>query len=146
VRAAGLLLLLRIGADASYVVDVLPGVLMFGLGLSATVAPLTATVLAAAPDRLAGTASGVNTAVARTAQLLSVAGLPLLAGLDGDDYRSAPAFAAGFRTAMLAAAGLLVAGGLLAALLVRDERVPAAGGESDAAPARAAPPDRSAAG
>ena len=74
--AVGTLLLLRIDEDASYVSDVLPGVALFGLGLAATVAPLTTTVLAAAPDRHAGLASGVNNAVARTAGLLSVAALP----------------------------------------------------------------------
>ncbi len=60
--AAGVLLLRRIGPDATYLGDVLPAVLVFGLGLAATVAPLTATVLAAAPDRQAGVASGVNNA------------------------------------------------------------------------------------
>ena len=54
-----------IGPDVSYVRDVLPGVIVFGLGLSLMIAPLTATVLAAAPDEHAGIASGVNNAVAR---------------------------------------------------------------------------------
>src|SRR5262249_18116735 len=75
--AAGLLLAVRIGPNASYVADVLPTVLVFGLGLSAVVAPLTATVLASADVRHAGVASGVNNAVARAAGLLAVAGLPL---------------------------------------------------------------------
>ena len=63
--------------------DVLPAVLLFGLGLSMTVAPLTATVLASADDRHAGIASGVNNATARAAGLLSVAGLPAAVGLTG---------------------------------------------------------------
>src|SRR5258707_3170034 len=69
--AVGLLLLTRIGAHASYFADVLPAVSVFGLGLSLTVAPLTATVLASADVRHAGVASGVNNAVARAAGLLA---------------------------------------------------------------------------
>ena len=64
--AAGLALLSRVQEGATYVGAVLPGVVMFGLGLALTVAPLTATVLAAAPARHAGVASGVNNAVAVT--------------------------------------------------------------------------------
>jgi len=121
VAAAGLLLTLRIGPGASYVGDVLPGVLVFGLGLSLLVAPLTATVLAAAPREHAGAASGVNNAVARTASLLAVALLPPLAGLTGEVYRNPDVFAAGYRTATLLAAGLLVLGGLLSAALVSND-------------------------
>jgi EmrB/QacA subfamily drug resistance transporter len=119
--AVGAVLLAGVGADAGYPADVLPGVLVFGLGLSTTVAPLTVTVLAAAPTRHAGIASGVNNAVARTAGLLAVAALPVAAGLTGADYDDPAQFAPGFRTALLLAAGLLAAGGLLAALTIRDE-------------------------
>ena len=56
----------RIEADSTYVTEVLPGIVVFGLGLSLTVAPLTATVLGAVSDDHAGVASGVNNAVART--------------------------------------------------------------------------------
>jgi EmrB/QacA subfamily drug resistance transporter len=122
VAAAGLLLATRIGPHVSYWADVLPVAVLFGLGLSATVAPLTATVLASADIRHAGVASGVNNAVARAAGLLAVAGLPAAAGLTGAAYHSAPAFAAGFRLAMVICAGLLVAGGLLAAVTI-DNRV-----------------------
>jgi EmrB/QacA subfamily drug resistance transporter len=121
VSAAGLLLTLRIGPDASYVTDVLPGVLVFGLGLALLVAPLTAAVLAAAPAEHAGAASGVNNAVARTAGLLAVALLPPLAGLTGEVYRDPDAFADGYRTATLLAAGLLVLAGLLSAALVSND-------------------------
>jgi MFS family permease len=121
VAAAGLVLTLRIGPYASYLTDVLPGVVVFGLGLSLLVAPLTAAVLAAAPEEHAGAASGVNNAVARTAGLLAVALLPPLAGLTGDVYRDPAAFEAGYRTATLLAAGLLVVGGLLSAALVRND-------------------------
>ena len=65
---------------------------VFGAGLALTVAPLTATVLDAAPDRFAGSASGVNNAVARAAGLLAVAIIPGLAGIAGADY-SDPAVA-----------------------------------------------------
>lgn len=73
VAGAGLLLMLRIDTGATYVTQVLPGVVVFGLGLSMTVAPLTATVLAGAPAHHSGIASGVNNAVARVAGLLAVA-------------------------------------------------------------------------
>jgi EmrB/QacA subfamily drug resistance transporter len=119
VSAAGLLLLRRVGPGASWLGDVLPGVLVFGAGLALTVAPLTATVLASAPDRFVGAASGVNNAVARAAGLLSVAVIPGLAGLAGADYTDPAAFDAGFRAAMLISAGLLAAAGLVSFLLVR---------------------------
>lgn len=117
--AVALLLMLRIGRGASYPLDVLPAVVVFGLGLSLTVAPLTATVLAAAADHFAGVASGVNNAVARTAGLLAVAVLPLAAGLHGEDYRDPTAFATGFRIAMVICAVLLALGGALAASTIR---------------------------
>jgi EmrB/QacA subfamily drug resistance transporter len=123
VCAVGTVALSRIGAGASYVTAVLPGVLLFGLGLVTTVAPLTITVLAAAPVRHAGLASGVNNAVARTAGLLAVAVLPVAAGISGADYRNPVRFAPGFRTAMLIAAGLLAVGGVLAALTISDAEV-----------------------
>jgi Na+/melibiose symporter-like transporter len=86
---------------------------VFGLGLALMVAPLTATVLAAAPDEVAGLASGVNNAVARTGSLLAVAALPPLVGLAGDDYAEPAILDAGFESAMMICAALLVLGGLL---------------------------------
>jgi EmrB/QacA subfamily drug resistance transporter len=121
VAAVGLLLTLRIGPDAAYLTDALPAVLVFGLGLALLVAPLTAAVLAAATPEHAGAASGVNNAVARTAGLLAVALLPALAGLTGEVYRDPVAFADGYRTATLIAAGLLILGGLLSAALVSND-------------------------
>jgi EmrB/QacA subfamily drug resistance transporter len=120
IAAVGLLLMLRIGPHAPYLTDVLPGVLVFGLGLTTMVAPLTATVLSAAPGEHAGAASGVNNAVARTAGLLAVALLPPIAGLSGDVYRDPERFAAGFHTATLIGVGMLVIGGLLSAVGIRD--------------------------
>jgi len=75
IAAAGLVLMARLDATIDYWTDVLPALLLFSLGLSATVAPLTATVLADADERNAGIASGVNNAVARVASLLAVAAL-----------------------------------------------------------------------
>ncbi|MEQ3551949.1 MFS transporter [Pseudonocardia nematodicida] len=119
VAAVGLLLLLRVGPDASYWTDVLPAVAVFGLGLAGVVAPLTATVLDSAADRHAGVASGVNNAIARAAGLLTVALVPAVTGLSGDAYTDPGAMNAGFRTAIMAAAGLLLAGALLSVIAVR---------------------------
>ncbi|MEV4809164.1 MFS transporter [Micromonospora avicenniae] len=118
VAAAGLLLLRRVSPGASYWVDVLPGVLLFGAGLTLVVAPLTASVLAAAADRFAGVASGFNNAAARAGGLLAVAALPLLVGLSGGAYQQHGALTEAFRAAMLWCAGLLLAGALMALLLI----------------------------
>ncbi len=124
VVALGVLLLLRIDADVSYLLDVLPGMTVVGLGLVLMVATLTATVLAAAPDHNAGIASGINNAVARAGALFAIAALPALVGLSGGDYADAGVFDAAYRRAMLACAGLLVAGGSLAWLLIRNPARP----------------------
>ncbi|SCE72634.1 drug resistance transporter, EmrB/QacA subfamily [Micromonospora viridifaciens] len=118
VAAAGLLLLRRIGPGASYWVDVLPGVVLFGAGLTLVVAPLTTSVLAAVADRFAGVASGFNNAASRAGGLLAVAALPLLVGLSGTGYEQKGALTSAFRGAMLWCAGLLLAGAALAALLI----------------------------
>jgi EmrB/QacA subfamily drug resistance transporter len=112
VCAAGALLLLRVGSDAGWG-DVLPGMIVFSLGLALLVSPLTAAVLAAAPDRYAGVASGVNNAVARAGSLLAVAALPPLVGLAGEDYLDPSAMTNGYQAAMLWCAGLLAAGGVV---------------------------------
>lgn len=111
---AGVLLMLRIGEATSWVYDVLPAALVFGAGAALVVAPLTAAVLDSAPDHLAGSASGVNNAVARTGGLLAVAAIPGLAGISGAAYTDPVAFNHGFRTAMVIAAGLLIAAAALA--------------------------------
>jgi len=118
----GLVLLARIGPSGNYVTDVLPGVLVFGLGLAINVAPLTATVLAAAPAESAGMASAVNNDVARAASLIAVAVLPAAAGLGGTAYLHPDVFSAGFRTAVFISAGLCVLAGGLAALTIRNPR------------------------
>jgi len=119
--AAGLALMSRVQAEATYFGTILPGLLVFGLGLSLTVAPLTATVLAAATSKHAGIASGVNNAISRGAGLLAVAAIPGLTGLTGDAYRDPAIFASGFRAAMRISAALAAAGGLLAWLSIRNE-------------------------
>jgi MFS family permease len=120
VAAGGVLLLLRVAPNTSYFLDVLPAVVIFGLGLAVLVAPLTTTVLAAAPAEHAGVASGINNAVARAAGLLAVAMLPLVAGISGDDYEHPEAFASGFHIALLVCAALLALGGALAAFTIRN--------------------------
>lgn len=121
VIAAGMLLMLRIRPGAGYLGAVLPAVVVFGLGLATTVAPVTAAALASLDERQAGLASGVNNAVARMAGLLAVALLPPIAGLTGDAFQQPQTLTAGFHTAMLVTAGLAVAGGLLAFLTIPDD-------------------------
>ncbi len=73
VGGVGMLLFMRLDSGAGYVTEVLPAVLVFGLGLSATVAPLTATVLDSVSERRVGIASGINNGVSRVAGLLAIA-------------------------------------------------------------------------
>jgi hypothetical protein len=109
--------MVRIGPHASYVADVLPAVVVFGLGLSLTVAPLTATVLASADVRHAGVASGVNNAVARAAGLFAVAALPAAVGLGAASYHEPARFNHGFDLATAGCAVVLVVAAVLAAVL-----------------------------
>lgn len=125
--AIGMALMSRIGAHASYVADVLPAVIVFGLGLSVTVAPLTATVLASAEVRHAGVASGVNNAVARAAGLVAVAALPAAVGLTGASYHDPARFSQGFDRATLASAVLLLIAAALTAVFVDNTVLWAAG-------------------
>ena len=118
--AVGLLLLRRVGVGASYWSDVLPAVVVFAAGLVVVVAPLTATVLAAAPDEHAGIASAVNNDVARVAGLLAVAVLPAVAGIGGDDYLHPAALASGFRTAVTICAALCLVAAVIAAVTIRN--------------------------
>jgi EmrB/QacA subfamily drug resistance transporter len=123
--ASGFLLMLRIGPGSSnYVGVVLPSVIVLGLGLVATVAPLTATVLSSVEDHHAGIASGVNNAVARSAQLMAVAAIPLAAGITGDVYRDPVAFSVGFHMAVIISAALAAAGSVVAFVTLA-ERLPA---------------------
>ena len=132
VTALGLLLMTRINPGDSYLSSVLPAVIVFGLGLSLVVAPVTATVMATADERHSGIASGINTAVSRLASLIVVAVLPLVAGLTGKKFYDPSAMVRGFHVAMLACATLAVAGGALAWLTISSEALesePAPGGD-----------------
>jgi EmrB/QacA subfamily drug resistance transporter len=125
--AAGMLLMREIDIGDGYVESVLPAVMVFGVGLACVVAPVTATVLAAADPEHAGVASGISNAVSRSAQLVAVAVLPLVAGLSGADYESPEAMADGFHTAMLATAIVAVAGAVTAWGTIRNDVLERAG-------------------
>jgi EmrB/QacA subfamily drug resistance transporter len=135
VIALGLLWMTRIEPGDSYVSAILPPVLVFGLGLTLVVAPVTATVLAAADSRHAGVASGVNNAVARVAGLLAVAVLPIVAGLTGEGFYDPAKMTDGFHMGMFVCAALAAAGGVLAWLTISAEILHAeaeAGGDTPA--------------
>jgi EmrB/QacA subfamily drug resistance transporter len=116
VAAAGLALMARVVPGTTYLNAVLPAVVMFGIGLAITVAPLTAAVLSAVPDAYAGTASGVNNAISRVAGLLAVAVLPVAAGIQANPGQ---ALGPGFSLAMHICAVVCVVGGITAALTIR---------------------------
>src|SRR5207248_2209972 len=125
VGGVGLAMLTLATSGSSYVVYVLPAVVVFGLGLAITVAPLTATAMSSAPAAHSGIASAVNNDVARFGGLLAVAVLPALAGITGTAYLHPDALAAGFRTAALISGALCAAGGVLAAFTITNpKRVP----------------------
>ncbi len=115
VVALGLLLFLRVQLHGAYLTQVLPGVLVFAVGLAVTVAPLTGAVLSAVETSYAGIASGVNNAVARVAGLLGVAAIPWAAGLSGLGALSPERLLSGFHRAMAWCALLALAGGAVAA-------------------------------
>lgn len=116
VLAIGFVLLALAPDDPSYLLDVLPGILLMGLGLSMLVAPLTGAVLAAAPERYAGLASGINNAVSRTGGLLAVAALPLIVGLSGEKYRDAHRVGDAYRASLWWCAAGVALGVVITAL------------------------------
>lgn len=123
IAGAGIALFAFLSASSTYWTGVLPPMLVFGLGLSITVAPLTATALAAAPDHNAGIASAVNNDIARIGGLLAVAVLPGLAGLTPSAYDDPARLATGFHHAVLIAGAVCAFGGLLAALTIQSNRL-----------------------
>jgi MFS family permease len=116
IAALGVALMARVVPGTTYLGAVLPAVVVFGLGLAVTVAPLTSAVLSAVPDTYAGTASGVNNAISRVAGLLAVAVLPVAAGI-----RAGPGepLGPGFSLAMLITAGVCLIGGITAWVTIR---------------------------
>jgi EmrB/QacA subfamily drug resistance transporter len=140
IAAVGLAWLARIDSAAPYLTGVLPAVLIFGLGLSMTVAPLTTTVLDAVDERHVGIASGVNNAVARVAGVLAIAALGAVisaqfasaVGDGGDTGNGQPlqggsaelrdASTSAFHLGMGIGAGLMTAGGLISLLGVQNPR------------------------
>ena len=149
VAAAGLALQVRVPADLNYWVDMLPALVIFSLGLAMTVAPLTATVLSGADEHNAGTASGVNNAIARVAGLLGVSavGAVVAARYGGE----AGASAGSYHLAMGIAAGLVALAGVIGLLGIQNPRrkvqaCDCAGGQLAGAPKEAARHERRPAG
>jgi EmrB/QacA subfamily drug resistance transporter len=161
IAGAGFLMMLRLGADVNYWTQLLPAILVFGLGLSVTVAPLTAAILGDVPKDQAGIASAINNAVARVAGLLAIAGVGAIVALQfSHALRSAPtccsvpdsafqqaenrplvitppgpyqhdaafqsaledASVSAFRAGMAATAGLVIAGGVVSLIGVRNPK------------------------
>ena len=115
VMGVGLWLVALIEPGVSYWGTVFPAAMVLGLGLSLTVSPLTAAVLAAVEEAHAGVGSGINNAVARLAGLVAIAVLPFLSGLGTDGVT----LTEGFQRAMLWSGAACVAGGVLAGITIR---------------------------
>jgi len=122
--AVAVVLMATIDEGTTYLSGVLPAVIIFGVGLVLLVAPLTSTALGSLADAYAGIASGVNNAVARAASLLTVAILPLAAGLGAGSLTDPDQLHPVYRNSMMICAGLMVAGAVLAFLLIPN-RLPA---------------------
>ena len=121
VAAAGMILFTRVHPGSSYLAAVLPAAVVFGVGLSVFVAPLTAAVLGAVPARRVGVASAVNNAVSRVAGLMALAILPFAAGLSGARALAPDTLARGFVRGMWISAGLCLAGAVVAFVTISGE-------------------------
>lgn len=113
----GTLLMLSVGSEVNYWTQLLPGVLLFGLGLAITVAPLTSAILGAIDERQAGIGSAINNAVARVAGLIAVATLGIIIGYQLD--------LEGFHRGLIATAALLILGGLISWVGIRNPQLEA---------------------
>ena len=112
IAAAGFLSMLTVNASVNYWSQLLPGIILFGLGLSVTVAPLTAAVLGGIDTRHAGIASAVNNAIARIAGLIAVASIGLVIG----QTMSLDGFHRGVGMMVI----LLVCGGIISAIGIKN--------------------------
>ncbi|MBJ7595675.1 MAG: MFS transporter [Candidatus Dormibacteraeota bacterium] len=120
IAAAGLLVLAGVRHGDSYWTSVLPGVVVFGVGLTFVVAPLTAAVMASVDQHHFGVGSAINNAVARIGGLLAIAVVPALAGLaSASTHLAGVSLNDGFTSTMRIGAGMLTAGGLIALATVR---------------------------
>jgi EmrB/QacA subfamily drug resistance transporter len=120
VAAIGLLLLAGVRSGDSYLTSILPGVVVFGAGLTLIVAPLTAAVMAAVDAHHLGVGSAINNATARIGGLIAVAVVPALAGLSvASSHLAGVSLNDGFTAAMRISALMLAAGGLIAAVTIR---------------------------
>ncbi len=113
VAAGGFLLMLRVGVPVRLWTELMPGVLLFGLGLALTVAPLTAAIMSGISTDRAGIGSAINNAIARVAGLLTIAFAGAITGGDLDR--------AGFHRALVATAGLLVIAGVISGIGIRND-------------------------
>jgi EmrB/QacA subfamily drug resistance transporter len=129
--AAGMLLMLRIDPGDSYVATVLPAVVVFGIGLTLVVAPVTATVMAAVDSSGSGIASGVNNAVARVAGLLAVAVVPVIVGLTGDKFYDPDKMTHGFHVGMIVCAALALAGAIIGWTTISSDVLHEGGAEAE---------------
>ena len=128
VAAVGIFLLARLGLHVPDPTDVLPAMIIFALGLTLTVSPLTAAVLADADEKDAGIASATNNAVARVAGLIGVAvvGVVVAGTLVGGTFAPNEASVRAFREAIVVCGVLVAAGGIVGALGIVDPRRPVA--------------------
>jgi EmrB/QacA subfamily drug resistance transporter len=124
IAAAGVLMFLRLGMQTSYLTDLLPGLVVFSLGLSMTVAPLTATVLADADESDAGIASAINNAIARVAGLIGISAIGAIVAtrLTGDAFAPNQASVDAFRLAILICGVLVASGGVVAAFGIENPK------------------------
>ena len=119
VAAGGFLLLAGVGSGSDYLTQILPGVLVFGLGATIFVAPLTSAVLAAVSEQEAGLASALSNAFARLAQLGASATLPVAVGLGSATVVGSVEFASAYERAMLLTAAVSIIGGAIALVTIR---------------------------